>query len=116
MAAVMADCRRQEIDDDEIGGSCGKDGLVEAMIVAAPYHGGDGSGGRWCNLDLGRGIRSPSLPSSSSLSLATVAVAAALTTAIVNGVRRDSEISRGGGGGGWRQFAGRIHRCRWWQR
>ena len=36
----MADCRRQEIDDDEIGGSCGKDGLVEAMTVAAPYHGG----------------------------------------------------------------------------
>ena len=36
----MADCRRQEIDDDEIGGRCGKDGLVEAMTVAAPYHGG----------------------------------------------------------------------------
>ena len=33
-------CRRQEIDDDEIGGGVGKDGLVEAMIVAAPDDGG----------------------------------------------------------------------------
>jgi hypothetical protein len=57
------------------------------MIVAAPDEEVDGGGSRRCNLDLGGGIRSPSLS----------AAVAASTTAILNGERRDSESSRGGG-------------------
>ena len=89
-AAVMADCHRQESDNDKIGGGGGEDGLVATMIEAAPDEEVGGGGGRRRDLDLGGGIRSPSL-------LAVAAAALTTATMIPNGEWRDSESSHSGG-------------------